>query len=796
MKTNFTRIKTAVIATFLALFLSANLYAQPANDDCVNAIAVTVGTDEATCVSSSGSTVGGTPSTEPLSVCSGSWFGDDIWFSFETGATIPADGLTIKAFYGTEPGDLGQAGMGLYASCDVNESPLLCFSDGPGRTTLEPYACQLIPNNTYYVRIWSAPGANDNSGALRLCVFNSEPTVDVDVVLWGANPGEGDFDGGLNAWTIVNDMACDSFDLWRYNVDASAIGGSFGDAVSSAPSACNGAMVFYSDLYDSGGPNGPGECPAPHTGELISPSIDISGFNVPGISIKFYQTTRQFTSTYIISYSNDGGNNWFDKEINDELVTNAGGVNRYKKVFLKNADLSSTDFRVKFRYEANYYYWIIDDVQIIETEANNLQVAPNGFYAIAPNAVTPISQVEPFSHLADIKNAGSITQTNTNLNVTIVDDATGNVVFTDDLIYGGDNGIEGDSLAENEPMTGYFTPDDATPTSYTGTYTISSDSADFDPSDNTVSYTFMTSDTVFAKETGGTGNFNPAATNWDDLEPHSAAYGNHFYVVNGDWDASSITFGIGNGEDPAMIGRVLSAYLYRWDIDDMEDGLAMDPLERTRVGFNFYEITGFETVNDLITLPLLNFPDGTPGPIDLESNSHYAVMIEYVTSDEVDFLMRESTAKDYNGMVFRSELDGIAAPDKKGRYAPLVGLNGDLESESYGTTGFGRNQVPVVRLNISLLVDTEDQLDVANILEISPNPTDDKINVNIDLLETQEKVNIRIFDITGRLLVDKYYSNFQKENLEFDVSKFANGSYFLHFISADGMRAEQFIVQH
>ncbi|MFT7605787.1 MAG: hypothetical protein ACI8VT_003385, partial [Saprospiraceae bacterium] len=125
MKTNFTRIKTAVIATFLALFLSANLYAQPANDDCVNAIAVTVGTDEATCVSSSGSTVGGTPSTEPLSVCSGSWFGDDIWFSFETGATIPADGLTIKAFYGTEPGDLGQAGMGLYASCDVNESPLL-----------------------------------------------------------------------------------------------------------------------------------------------------------------------------------------------------------------------------------------------------------------------------------------------------------------------------------------------------------------------------------------------------------------------------------------------------------------------------------------------------------------------------------------------------------------------------------------------------------------------------------------------------------------------------------------------
>ena len=792
MKANFTKTKATVLVTFLALFLSANLYAQPVNDNCVDALAMTIGVDEASCVPVAGSTVDGTPSTEPFSVCSGSWFGDDIWFSFTTD-DVPADGITIKTIYGTEPGDVGAAGMGLYESCDVDATPMICFSNDPGRNTLEVYACQLLPDHTYYVRVWSAPGVSDNSGSLRCCVFNSPFVPEVDVVLWGTNPGEGDFDGGLNGWSINNDapLCSDTFDLWRWRADAAAVGGSFGDATSGAPTACNGAMVFYSDLYDSGGPNGTGECPAPHTGELVSPSIDLSGFDVAGISVKFYQTTRQFTSTYIVSYSNDGGNNWIDKIINDELVINAGGIDRYKKVFLKDADLTSTDFRVKFRYEGNYYYWIIDDVQLIETEANNLQVAPNGFYAIAPNAVTPISQVEPFSHLADINNAGSVEQTNINLNVTIVDDNTSAVVFTDDLAY---DPIEGDSLAENVPFANYFTPSGA-PTSYTATYTLTSDSTDFDPSDNSVSYTFMTSDTVFAKETGGDGNFNPAATNWDPTEPHSAAYGNHFYVVDGDnWDASSVTFSIGNGEDSVMIGRVLTIYLYRWDINDMEDGAAMDPAERTKIAFALYEIQGTESVNDLITLPLNYFPGSEPGPIDLESNTHYAVMVEYVTSDQVDFLMRESTARDYNAMVFRSELDGITTGS--GRYAPLVGLNGDLESEPYGTTGFGRNQIPVVRLNISLIVGTNEPLDAANILEISPNPTNNKINVNVDFVEAQEAVNIRILDMSGRLLVERYYNNFQKENLEFDVSQFASGTYFVHLVSEAGMRAERFVVQH
>ena len=90
-------------------------------------------------------------------------------------------------------------------------------------------------------------------------------------------------------------------------------------------------------------------------------------------------------------------------------------------------------FRVKFICDTDFYTWIIDDVQLIEPERNNLRVMEN-CYAIAPNAIMPASQVEPFSFLADVYNAGSATQTNVNLTMTI-DDQT-SAVFRDTLAYG------------------------------------------------------------------------------------------------------------------------------------------------------------------------------------------------------------------------------------------------------------------------------------------------------------------------------------------------------------------------
>ena len=486
----------------------------------------------------------------------------------------------------------------------------------------------------------------------------------------------------------------------------------------------------------------------------------------------------------------DNGTTWSeDFEVNEEIEGNQGTPQpSVKRHYI--AEAAGVDsFRIKFTFDADYYNWILDDVQLIQPERNNLVVMDN-FYAIAPNAMTPISQVDSFSFLADVYNAGSATQTNVVLDVEVDD---GSSVWDASLNYGD---IEGDSLAENVPFVEYFLPDGSEVKSYEGMYEVSSDSVDFDESDNVRMFSFMTSDTTFAKENGATGSTRPADNNWDDGEAHSWGYGNYYYIADGDnWNVSSATFSIG-APDVSIVGRLLEISLYKWDEDanSVADN-NMDPDERTKIGTFTYEITGEETIDDLITVPL-NVPPNLPGPIDIETGDHLVVAVEYNTNDENDFFMATNDERNYGAMIFRSELpeEGIAGPTS--RYAGMLAINEPLTDEPYSSVGFGRDLVPVVRLNVSLVTNTEVALDPANKVEITPNPANNVINLNLDLVENQERVSIRILDVNGRLVLDQPYLNLQRETMQFDVSGYPAGAYFLHFITESGVRTERFIVQH
>lgn len=608
-----------------------------------------------------------------------------------------------------------------------------------------------------------------------------------DIVLWDG----GQFNGGLDGWStewISTDTA-----VWKWTSNGQNQGPFTGGRTIASPTLCNGAAIFDSGLINAGVTGSP---PYPqHSGELISPVIDCSAFEY--VSLKFYCYNFPLNGETTFSTSIDSGMTWSTpivietENVWTSVTQNDVGTEIHR--FLISDFGGEAECMVKFTFDGDFYFFTLDDVQLIEPERNNLVVMEN-FYAIAPNAVTPLSQVEPFSFLADIYNAGAAEQTGINLNVTI-DDNSGEV-FSADLSYIDYEPLPGDSLVENIPFVDYFTPDGGTINNYEGTYEITSDSVDFDDSDNFQYFSFETSDTVYAKETGSTRTILPADNNWEgDQEPHSWAYGNFFYIVNGspDWYASTATFGLGNADDPGIPGRLITIYLYKWDEDTNEDG-NMDVDERTKVGFHVYEIMGDEETTDLITVPLSNFPDGTPGPIALESGQAYVLMVEYSTNDEVDFALVANDVMDYSAMSFRSELDGI--PEGFARYAGMLGVNGDLDSEPYSSVGFGMDLVPVVRLNLGLPIDTENPLDAANLLELSPNPANNKINLKVDMVESMERVSIRIMDVTGRLILDQPYSDLQSETLEFDVSNFANGAYFLHFITENGVRTERFVVQH
>ena len=595
-----------------------------------------------------------------------------------------------------------------------------------------------------------------------------------------------DASGGEGVWTWCADPLSASTCIPNWDLYADQHDGNY-----YSTSSDNGFVLMDSDILGNVAPD--------HVVNLTTDAIDCSSQSE--VWVKFESLIGVYglaaTDNAVLRASTNG-TDWTEFNVFQlSLATRWSENPEYSIVDISSVAAGSSTVYIQWSWTGNYeYYWLIDDVLLYDSDptpiyvlAHDMRVNEN-FYAISYNAMWPASQLECFSFLADIENVGAMDQTNVNLNLSIEEAGVG-TVYSEDLYYGT---IIADSLAENQPFDSCFTPGNVVGTMYTGTYLISADSADLAPENNFQTFDFMVTDTVFSKEFGATTSIQPASTNWDDGEAHSWAFGNYFYIVDGEnWYASSATFGI-DDPDPSIVGRLLEIVLYKWEVDDNLDG-NMDPDERTKIGTYTYEITGEEVLDSLITVPL-NIPPNIPGPIDLESNTAYVLVVEYATNDDVDFAMA-GAAVDYGAMVYRSEEFDNGVEEGNARYGYMLGINGDLTVEPYSSAGFVTAIAPIVRLNITPPpARVAEVLDDANRIEITPNPANDEINLKVDLVQKQENVNIKIFDTNGRLILDQIYDDVKSQQIPFEVSDYNSGIYFLHFITEDGVRTERFIVQH
>ena len=606
---------------------------------------------------------------------------------------------------------------------------------------------------------------------------------DGELVWGGAGVPDSEFDGGLNGWTTVG--VTDEDAVWVWEEDGRADMGAYSNTTSIvSPSVANGAMVFDSDFYDNGGVQGDfglGVAPAPATGELISPIMDLT--DAGPLSLKFNEYHRNNNATNQVAYSMDGGVTWSTPIVTNSAVAGNAATATDAVQIISLSGASGTDqFRIKFIFEGSYYFWIVDDVQILTRQRNDMQVNEN-FFAIAPSYQTPASQVEEFGFLVDITNVGGIDQPNVVVNMNI-EDPSGTSIYTEDNNFG----TVGDSLVENSSF-GNFTPP-AVEGVYEGTYSISSDSIDSDPSNNEITFDFAVTDTVYAKENGYTRDIFPAAANWSEGDPHQWAYGNHYYITNGEgYYANTVSFSIAaNSSTETTENTSLDIRMYEW-VDENEDGDA-DPDERLFVGFALYEIQGNEAGTNIITLPLQGLSSMTP---ELSDNTNYIVMLEYRASDDLaDLFYAAADNLDYSAMALNSD------QQDRPRYSAFLGISGDLETEPYSSNGFGRDIVPIVRLNVTdspLISSQEDITLPSNTVLINPNPAQDVLNAELAFAENAKNVSIRMMDVQGRIVLARDLENVSVSNQTFDISKLAAGSYFLHVTTENGRIAKKVIVK-
>jgi len=630
-----------------------------------------------------------------------------------------------------------------------------------------------------------------------------------DNVVWGKNPGEGDFDGGLNDWTV------DKENTWEYKLDANISGGAFGGVQMTSFSACDGAMVFNSDYRDNGGNgdnqgSGDGGCVAPCTGALISPTIDLSGENIVGLFVEFHQGLRQYQSQYYLITSKDGGLTWPDTlQFNTEYPVNSASVAGERKKIALKGYAGVQNFRMKFEHVGNYYYWGIDDVVLINESKADVQVNEN-FYAAAPMLRVPAGQVSEMPFLTDVSNIGNGDASAVKVDVVITDPQNANAEIA--RITNNYGNLAAGIVQENKPFPDTYTPP-ATPGRYNGSYIISS-TEDPTGANNTRSFFFDVTENTFAnllEEAVVT----PANYMTYVLSPwvvgteviyYSA--GNIYYVKDGkNITIDKVRFGLANPIANINEAGFINVDVYEWVDEDGNNECA--PLERTKVGTNAIFLDGSITNARKIELPIWALDDeGNAAEgveVDLKDNTTYLVMAHTSPLDPsaerfqlLGYTGRTFTAFDrstnYAASTYAFDTLGI---DRNA--GSLFGLTGasveDVEDRNYEIVQNGATQSSVfLEMDVKQATSTFDILDKVQVSTF-PNPASRELFIDVTLEKVSQNVRVDLVSIDGRTAVSKSFSNVQDSRLRLDLGSAVSGTYSVMIHTDNGVITRKVVVQ-
>ncbi len=194
--------------------------------------------------------------------------------------------------------------------------------------------------------------------------------------------------GFPNGWTTSSlqdngPSAAPGAALWTMTPNGKADQGAYWEGRDAlfSPTSATGAAVFNSDYLDNHGVaanscgTGATSC-APHEGVLTSPKLTI--FSSSPIGVEFFQYFRGFDSRTYLEVSTDSIN-WTPFQVNPETSQKLFGGETLpfdkQLVNITAATGGAIDFWIRFRFEGSYYFWIIDDVQVVTMPQEDLAIA-------------------------------------------------------------------------------------------------------------------------------------------------------------------------------------------------------------------------------------------------------------------------------------------------------------------------------------------------------------------------------------------------------------------------------------
>ncbi len=342
-----------------------------------------------------------------------------------------------------------------------------------------------------------------------------------------------------------------------------------GTGVIQSPTRTNGFFIFDSDYLDNNGVAGNfggGASASPHTAYLVSEVIDLGDFST--VDFQFNQYYRKFagiggntalSGTYV-DFSIDGGTTWpYTFTYNSEIGVN--GLTPSNDVEVRNISAAvggQSNVRFRFRFDGDYYFWMIDDVQLIGVPDYRAEyVAWNGFspqeLVFEPNAgasklgINTLDQSREVFFYANVLNSGAEALTNVRLDIDF--QLNGGATFATRSSAVLDTLFPGDTLDLNTLNTfaDPFVP--AALGAYTFVFKVVSDSLTL-LSDTGV---FVVDDSILSLDFANADNYIGTA----QIGAANSAIASRFDIQNNDRaNATSVDVFIGPGTVPGSVINV------------------------------------------------------------------------------------------------------------------------------------------------------------------------------------------------------------------------------------------------
>ncbi|MBK6861717.1 MAG: T9SS type A sorting domain-containing protein [Saprospiraceae bacterium] len=605
-------------------------------------------------------------------------------------------------------------------------------------------------------------------------------------ILWGGpNDPNSTFAGGFNGWTTQglssDDPAKADSARWYYSAAASAAGGAYygtRGAINS-PSRANGAMVFNSDLLDNAGivgNFGGGKCPSLHSGVLISPVINCAAFG--GVALKFNQYYRNFNSTCFVDVSNDGGANWNSYQLNQDIASNAETTTNNSVLIDISADAANqATVQFRFRFDGEYYFWIVDDVQLVSVPDYDLALNSHFYTPAAYRQPKAMICTDSFLFQANLNNKGGKAQTNVVLKGEVIGIDRKTVVFADSVII--------DRLETTDDDTAFnvanlFVPNNLDFGKYFlrwSVYSKDATVADFNRNDNTRVDSFEISLNEFAKAPRATSGVRSGG---------GAAYvfGNQYRTSdcwndNDKWLAKQAKFSMVTNAGGTLDGYAVSIYLMKVkdDVDggftnfDGSGGIASPSVDI----LSAEAFSGTTEKNyDPITVDLTDFNTGDNGVL-LQKNSRYFIGVDHpaTPTGAVPVFHSISNEKSYNSQPFSTFV---------------------IDQAGEWFNGFQGINTPILELILEFVTKTDEKPLADNVMSLYPNPVvNDNLNVGLNFANPTD-ANLTIADINGKILNFESHKQVTKDVFTISTSALNAGSYLIRVSTNEGTSTKQFTV--